>query len=375
MKKYFLSAVAGAIICAMILSTSHAADRDALIAQNLDCMEKFYDAGPVTARNVCAPEASRSSVKVTTDPIIVAIQPTASGEPKDPEALPQSRESSLSYQYFNFHENPLNEFSLATEVFDYTYEEPDIMRDKGTMLGIHGVYTHRWRLNDEITGFNEVFADNGINVLRVDMRYAFDNNMQYESNGTGDLKGEKHFFVDTRAVFGYDFPYKQKHLFTPYAGVGYWVLKDHDGRKLTTTGHSSYNRKQEYVYLPLGIDYVQMLDKGLSVSLNLEYDYLIKGTNKTFAEGLAFVGWDSNVYLFPQNGAHDQQSGRGYRGSVKVAKEMGSVEFFVEPFFLLWHIKESDVLYWKNSSGTIVSGTVEPDNRTQQYGLKMGVNF
>ncbi len=374
-------------------STVQAAEREDVIAQSLDCMQKSHTAGAVNYKDICVLnndglDAKRPSVKVKTEPIkveskvhsktkaVASPEPLSLDEPADLGTLPKSREDSWSYTYFNFDENELNDFSLATEVFGYRYAEPSLMKNTGTMLGVQGVYTHRTKVNKEVSGMKEVFSHtNGINVVRLEARYAADNNMKYQSEGTGELMGEKHFIVETRAVVGYDFPYNQKHLFTPYAGVGYWGLKDHDGRKLTTTGHSSYNREQEYFYIPLGIDYEQKMEHGLSVALNLEYDYLVSGRNESYIQGLAFVGWDSNPYFFNDQGKHTQRIGHGYRGSVKVAKEIGPVELFAEPFFSMWNIAASDVIYWQNNVGTIVGSTTEPKNLTTEYGLKMGINF
>jgi len=291
-------------------------------------------------------------------------------DPGRSSVSPSSFEKKSFYYEWIDPTNPRNDYSLAVEAFDYRYHEPSLMKVDGMMLGVHGSYTHRMHFNREISSFREVFQTSGINMIRWDMRYTADNNMKYRSTDTGALKGEKHSIFETRVVVGYDFPYKTKHLFTPYVGLGYWFLNDHDGRKQSTTGHWSYDREQEYWYLPVGIDYQMDFKTDWSLRLNLEYDFLIEGENKSYVCGLS-----SSFGIFGEDGVHKQTKGHGYRGSLKVARDVGPVELFVEPFFLIWHINDSDLLGWVNSEGTVVGYTLEPDNRTTQYGAKLGINF
>ncbi|MFP4473607.1 MAG: hypothetical protein ACLFPX_07090 [Candidatus Omnitrophota bacterium] len=319
---------------------------------------------------VCLAENDSAPQEVVTEPVMV--QPDRPRNHRSRiEPLETSANSDRSwYREYLDPDNPRNDIEIALEIFDYSYREPGLMKTDGPMLGGKISYTHRTRFNERPASWSEVLDYHGFNMYRLDFTYTAGNNLDYRSNGTGELEGEQHRIWETRAVVGYDYPYKG-HLFTPYAGLGYWFLEDHDGRKLTTTGHSSYDRDQEYWYVPVGIDYKKEFSDGWEIMANLEYDYMLNGTNNSYFRGLGFGGG----YYYGEDGTHQQNEGHGYRGSIKILKPVGNVDVFFEPFFRIWHIEESDQVTWVNSSGAVLGYTYEPDNRTTEYGARIGVRF
>ncbi len=381
MKKIFLFVFAGAALCVMSPSSALAADRDALISQSLDCMQRFHDAGAVTARDICAmdsaqPGARRSSVKVTTEPIVVQTQadgesgPQVTDEPMDYEQpididpLAGSSEGSWSYEYFNFIDNPLNSLEAGFEVFDYTYREEGFMKLDGSMAGVYGVYTHHFHENEPVGSWKEVFSGvDRLNFIRLDSRYSRGTDIKYRSEGTGESENETHFAYETRLVAGADYPVSGTPVtVSPYVGLGYRYLKDDNGGGRTSTGNWSYDRESEYVYIPLGVDVARSFNSGWKAVANLEYDFFVDGTQKSHLE-------DDPNGIYTETLVNDQNQGYGCRGSVKFIKEMTAVNVVFEPFTRYWHIKASEGACTSDTCG------IEPNNRTWEFGVKAGIQF
>ncbi len=360
-------------------SDAAAADRQDVIAKNLDCFQRLYEEGAISQKDICAldtaaPEGRKSSVKVKVDPIVVrsgdeAAEPdpdemlTPSSEEPVSAAMPAKLpEDGFSYQYFNFKENSLNSAELGAEIFDYTYREEGFMKLDGSMVGVYGVYTHRFHENDPVNSLGEIFSGvERLNVLRLDSRYSRGSDIKYRSEGSGEKEDETHFAHETRVVVGADYPISGKDVtLTPYAGLGYRYLKDDNGGQQTTTGHWSYDRESKYVYIPLGIDIARTFERGWKTVVNLEYDIFVDGTQESHL---------GDVPGYSETLSNDQNKGYGYRGSIKVIKETPSVNFVVEPFTRYWHIKDSD------AGCTVDLCGLEPNNRTWEFGLKTGIQF
>jgi hypothetical protein len=200
-----------------------------------------------------------------------------------------------------------------------------------------------------------------LNVLRLDSRYSRGSDIKYRSEGSGEKEDETHFAHETRLVVGADYPLSGKNItLTPYAGLGYRYLKDDNGGQRTTTGHWSYDRESQYVYIPLGIDIERTFEAGWKTVFNLEYDIFVDGQQRSHL---------GDVPGYSETLENDQNEGYGYRGSIKVIKETPVVNFVVEPFTRYWHIKDS------NAGCTVDMCGLEPNNRTWEFGLKTGIQF
>ncbi|MFP4473606.1 MAG: hypothetical protein ACLFPX_07085 [Candidatus Omnitrophota bacterium] len=317
-----------------------------------------------------APAPGREAADVRPGPAVLPkhARSAASSLPREGEVFESdldAQKATLAERYLDF-SNPRNTLSVGVEAFDYSYREPGLMKDDGEMYGAFFEYEHRSRINPEVTSWQDVLDYRRMNMFKIDGRFSRGSSIKYRSEGTGEYEGEKARVYETRALIGFDCPY-QGQLFTPYAGLGYRFLEDYDGRHQTTTGHWSYNRDQMYLYVPFGVDYETNLNKKYSIGANLEYDTLIRGENNTYVKGLG-------GYL--QDAQHEQHRGHGYRGSVALFRHFDNWDFFFEPYFRIWHIERSDDITWSVvGNDTVQIKTYEPDNRTQEYGAKMGVRF
>jgi hypothetical protein len=260
----------------------------------------------------------------------------------------------------------LHQGDVGLETSYIHYEEPDIMKEKGWMTGVFGVYTLRMQDNQPVGSLAEFLSHYGDNkMFRVDGKFSY-GEVDYDSNGTGSIDSIEDFMFETRATAGYDFPVLQTTTITPYTGLGYRYLNDDSSGKTSTTGHVGYERESNYFYLPLGLEtQTKLAQGGWSWGLSFEYDLFLNGKQKSHLE-------DVSPLLNTLD--NDQDSGFGLRGSLRLLKEFQNVEWLIEPFFRYWSIEDSEV-------GTIVCGGTpcalgfEPENESREYGIKLGASF
>ena len=69
---------------------------------------------------------------------------------------------------------------------------------------------------------------------------------------------------------------------TPYFGFGYRYLFDRGNGQISSIGAYGYDRKSHYYYLPLGGDAVMNMPNNWEVDLNVEYDILLHGLQKSY---------------------------------------------------------------------------------------------
>ena len=131
------------------------------------------------------------------------------------------------------------------------------------------------------------------------------------------------------------------------AGFAYRYLKDHMNKD-----PYGYLRESNYVYMPLTGE-LRFKGKTLEVDLRGELDYLL-------------FGWQ-NSHMLGGNIRHEQHEGFGLRVSAKAQVNLGGGKtgIFVEPFYRMWNIGESE------SNG----GYIEPHNTTKEAGLRAGITF
>jgi hypothetical protein len=238
------------------------------------------------------------------------------------------------------------------------YGEVGIMRNKGYFWGLSGDYTYR--------------PDNF--MLKVDGRFSI-GSVDYWSNGTGTADGLRDYNFETRFAFGYDLGTSDKASFIPFIGLGYRYLFDGESGAITTSGHSDYDRKSNYLYSPVGMETMFRLGKGWSLGVTGEYDLLWHGWQYSELK-------DAELGFVPLK--NDQNDGWGARGSVAIIKSFGKIDFAIEPYFRYWDIEESDVdfdivaidgLYNPYYLWLIGTPGVEPKNSTMEWGARVGIRF
>ena len=92
----------------------------------------------------------------------------------------------------------------------------------------------------------------------------------------------------------------------------------------------------------------------------MEYDWFLGGRQYSHLEDAP--GYSQTLY-------NKQSRGYGLRGAFKLAREGELLEFFIEPFVRYWHIEDSEL----NCSSELCG--LEPNNRTEEYGARLGVKF
>ncbi len=333
------------------------AGRNQIIDRALDCVAEQRMAGEISFQDVCAVTDAPRPAAVTTDPVYVT--------PPSYDLSIAERES--FYERYLSPQNPANTYEVGVEIFDYTYREEGFMKLDGSMTGLYGAYTHRFRENPPIASMKEIFSGiDRLNFIRLDSRYSRGTDIKYRSEGTGQIENETHFTYETRLVFGADYPLADRPItVSPYGGIGYRYLMDDNGGRQSTTGAWSYDRESQYVYIPLGVDIIRAFENGWDIGVNLEYDLFIDGEQESHFE--TFDARYSSV-------VKDQNEGYGVRGSIKFIKRMEKVNLSIEPFTRYWHIEQSE-LGARTFNGVVDSYWIEPNNRTWEFGVKAGVQF
>jgi len=117
-----------------------------------------------------------------------------------------------------------------------------------------------------------------------------------------------------------------------------------------------YDRTSKYTYIPAGVRARFKMINNWDLTFTGEYDIFLSGRQTSdFGEVVT----------------NNQNEGYGLRASLRLSKNLGRVSLFAEPFYRFWHIKDSDVSY----SYLLGAYLYEPENKTNEYGLKIGAGF
>ena len=185
--------------------------------------------------------------------------------------------------------------------------------------------------------------------------------------------GNTDWYLEGRVLAGKDFS-GQRWTWSPEAGLGVRHLSN------GLAGVSGY-RTDNYLYLPLGLTVRTRVGSQSVLSLNLEYDHLIRGWQTTYQSKLG--GGDvpptSTAPGFTINGftdiSFDQHGGRALRASVRY--EM-TRRWSVEPYWIRWNVDDSTV---NDATATFTVnditaeeqlGFYEPQNTTNEFGVRFG---
>jgi hypothetical protein len=248
-------------------------------------------------------------------------------------------------------EQPLqmqNRIEVGFEISQITYKEPDVMTQKGIMYGIPLSYT----MHENDLMFK---AEARFSYGKVDYDGGLDDGTPYTVQDIDD------YIFEGRLLIGRDFPMEEKAIITPYAGIGYRYLLDRMDKDVY-----GYDRESNYFYSPIGIEAMIQLQNEWSIVPTIEYDIFWHGKQISHYEDL------DPIFDQIENA---QESGYGYRGSIKIQKKSKNLDFVIEPFIRYWNISQSKTSYVTILGAYIVGYGWEPKNNSTEIGCKLAVKF
>jgi len=188
--------------------------------------------------------------------------------------------------------------------------------------------------------------------------------------------GDKDWYLEGRALFGKDI-IGQRWAWSPETGLGVRHLSN------GISGVSGF-RTDNYLYLPLGLTARTRISSHSALSVNFEYDQLLRGwqTTRNAKLGGGDIPATTTAPAFTIEGLTDvsfeQHGGYALRTGAKYQVNRG---FSVEPYYVRWHVNESPVSPITATftvNGITASeqlGAVEPVNFTNEFGVKFGFRF
>lgn len=239
-----------------------------------------------------------------------------------------------------------NEFSFGTEGYYYQYREPSFAKLEGEAGGF--TLDDTYKIGQLVFLQGDGHADFG--------------RIHYSSNGTGSTDGISDFTGEARAMGGLSFAVATNTSASFFTGMGYRQLFDNRGSDFTTTGASLYDRRSQYLYVPIGLS-SNVGFQDFAVNLTGEFDYLVHGWQDSY---LRDAGFDNNI----QN---NQEKGFGLRGSISfVPADIPFLSLGV--FARYWNIRDSDYqpVYL---GGSLYGYGQEPANTTLETGVQAKIRI
>lgn len=223
---------------------------------------------------------------------------------------------------------------FSTKIYEERnpYDNTYFMSQDGWMLGIDFTSAN---YSDTYLGYNLK-----IGAGQVD----------YKSAGTGTMTGIPDYQLEGTLYGGLPFE-KNSYRITPFAGLGYRYLLNASGLKLSSTGHSGYDRESRYLYMPLGVNLETSPNtSGSYWEFRAEYLYFLFGQQKSYL---------SQVSSSYPDITNDQEDGSGIKLKAKYYLDSG---FAVEAYMDYWDIADSKL----DVSGNFM----EPRNTTSETGVR-----
>ena len=237
-------------------------------------------------------------------------------------------------------------YDIGPELYSFKYKEPGYMEEEGIFYGAAFGATYR----DWVSGSSrQAVSDNKI-MVRGEGRFAF-GQVDYDGalmDGTPlTISNIDDFTLEGRLLLGPEWLIENT-LDTLYAGIGYRYLNDD-----SSSHPAGYERESNYYYVPIGFQIDAGLQAGWSWAGGIEYDYFLWGLQRS--------------HIFTTIIENEQDSGYGYRASIKLQKKSKDVNFVIEPFFRYWDIDDSEFEY----NTLLGAGGLEPANETTEYGVQL----
>lgn len=188
--------------------------------------------------------------------------------------------------------------------------------------------------------------------------------------------GDQDWYMETRSLVGKDF-IRRNWAVSPYSGLGFRHLSN------GVTGIAGY-RTDDYLYLPFGMTARTRVSSHGVLSINLEYDALIHGWQKTRDSELGggYVPPTATTPAFTIDGFTDNSFAQDSGWAVRVsARYQIARSWSVEPYFVHWNVSDSTVNYAtatftvNNVTAQQQLGFYEPWNVTNEFGVKLGFRF
>jgi len=127
-----------------------------------------------------------------------------------------------------------------------------------------------------------------------------------------------------------------------------------------------YASKTTYFYIPIGSHFILDVGDALSISLNGEFDWLVRGRFNAHAP---------DFYANSDNLSISASKGYGVFLSAKAELDFGPFGVFAEPFWRYWKVQRSSK-FWYGVDGVPNGGySRTPFNITREYGIRAGITF
>lgn len=262
---------------------------------------------------------------------------------------------------------------IAYEFSDYGYREPHMeypIHITAKKQGISLVYTRVSVSSEEVTEDDPSFAT-------IELRY-MDGKADYDGyfvdiygNGTpAQMYDEKDYYMEAALKIGRYYTLSDAMKLWPYLGIGWRSLRNGEDGCVDLGGGvcgETYQRTSTYIYMPIGLKWETNFGSAVKLSLNGQFDWLLRGNQSSHTTMLANS----------TNFSNKQDKGYGVRASAKLETNFGKMGVFVEPFWRYWKIQNSaEEWIYDMSDPTEPSGyVIEPFNITREYGIRAGITF
>ncbi|MFA5059368.1 MAG: toxin-antitoxin system YwqK family antitoxin [Candidatus Omnitrophota bacterium] len=251
------------------------------------------------------------------------------------------------------------EFEAGYETSQIVYKEPTVMRQSGYMQGVFFSVTHR----PKYLQIKSLTYEPWLNMFRYDFRYAF-GEMYYKgrlSNGTPyNVDDIPDYMIETRLVAGHEFEEFDPAKLALYFGLGYRYLNDD-----MSIDPAGYERESNYVYIPVGVEYMKPTKDDWWYGGMLEFDGLVGGWQ---------ISHVSNVNPGYGDLTNNQTKGFGGKFSLRLQKKAQDLDFLLEPYYRYWYMADSELTPWLLNGVSIGSG-LEPRNHSNEYGVRFIARF
>ena len=219
---------------------------------------------------------------------------------------------------------------FGTKVYEerHPVDNSFFMSQDGWMLGVNT--NSETYSNDSYVGFKNRLAFGEVN---------------YTSAGTGTMIGVPDYQFETTGYLGIPMEGSNSRT-TIFSGLGFRYLLNASGLKLSSTGHSGYDRESRYIYLPIGVNF----ETG-AWEFRGEYLYFLYGQQTSKI---------SQVSANYTDITNDQEDGSGMK---LTAKYYLNNNFGYEFYMDYWDIADSKV--------DVTGIFMEPRNTTSETGLRV----
>ncbi len=138
---------------------------------------------------------------------------------------------------------------------------------------------------------------------------------------------------------------------TSYIGLGYRNHYDHFGFGTTSTGYAGYDRKSQYLYVPIGAYYFTSYG-----SFKTQYNFFIQGKQTSYFSQIS--GYKNDIQNTQKN---------GYGIDLSYVPNRANWEIY----WRYWEINDSNTDASYYSTGTLNGYYYEPANKTNELGIRL----